>query len=75
MSRAFLRVVEVEPVVCWSWRLRDCADLPEHPVGGTCNRCSRDVAVPRDAGTREPVCLYCALDAGIIPEVEIAPEF
>lgn len=55
--------------VCPAWHLRD---RPPHPVGGQCRLCRRDVAMPPTRRV-SPICLYCALDTGVIPEQEREP--
>mgnify|MGYP007071576222 CR=1 FL=1 len=70
MTKPALRIVAPEPVVCWAWHLRDLLGLPESPRGGQCDTCRRDVAVPRWAGTRRPVCIYCAMDEGLIQPID-----
>ncbi len=53
---------------CWPWHLWWLVEGP-HPRGDRCRRCLRDVAVPQDA-TGRPICIYCALDLGLIPAEE-----
>lgn len=66
-----LRVAYSGYVVCWPWHLWFLAVNDGHPRGGDCRRCGRDVAVPRSA-KRDPICLYCALDVGLIDEADTA---
>lgn len=73
-----LRLVSVRTVVCAPWHLRgdlpSCAGDGKHPLGARCHKCAREVALPRSMAAETPICLYCALDEGIIPCEEIAPE-
>jgi hypothetical protein len=57
---------------CWPWHLRE--RTAEHPAGSQCARCHRDIAVPRPLQGYEAICVYCALDIGVLPLVEIEPE-
>ena len=53
------------------WRLRDNR---EPVVGRTCATCGEDVAMPAHLTAFQPVCLYCAMDSGLLPAIEIEPE-
>lgn len=66
--------VERRPVICWPWTLRGGEPDGLHPIGAECERCRCDVAQPRSLADREPFCLYCALDIGLLPLVEVPPE-
>lgn len=60
-----LRVIPPEPIVCWPWSTaRLVFDGPFR--GGACDRCARPVALSPSAGHRLPVCIYCAMDEGLI---------
>jgi hypothetical protein len=61
--------ISISPVVCQTWGLRGFIEGPV--TGGQCNRCSRDVAVPGSVGRRRPVCVYCALDIGLVPAIDV----
>lgn len=65
-----LSVVPKAVVVCAPWHLRGfgepCADDGNHPKGGQCTDCGRDIAVPHSAAG-EPICLYCGMERGIVP--------
>ncbi len=63
-------IATLAPVVCWPWHLWFLADGDCHPQGASCSRCGRDIAVPTTAAGRL-VCLYCALDSGLLPATEI----
>lgn len=71
MAAAALQIVRRERVACWPWRLRETEG--EYPIGATCADCGRDVALPRELNGRDAVCIYCALDSGLVPAVEIEP--
>jgi len=51
-----------------------CIGWPS-PFGGcyrsVCARCGRDIAVPRDLHGQMVWCLYCGLDAGLVPPVDV----
>lgn len=66
-----MRLVPKELAVCAAWHARGFENEPIR--GDDCRECSRAVAVPISAQRREPVCLYCALDLGIIAAVEREP--
>lgn len=70
-----LRLVAAPDVVGWPWHLRFCDRSlgAEHPVGARCRRCGQDIAVPRRADPRGAVCLYCAMDEGIVEAVDVEP--
>lgn len=65
-----VEVVSFAPVVCWTWALRFPGADGSHPIGANCLFCSRDVALPRRYAGREAACLYCAMDRGLIEEVD-----
>jgi hypothetical protein len=55
---------------CMPWRLRS----PEKAAHGrTCFACGRDIAAPPEAAGKRVACIYCGLDHGWIPAVEIPP--
>jgi hypothetical protein len=66
--------VKLSPVVCLLWRLRIVPDGEPHPIGANCIGCGRDLALRRHYAKREAICLYCAMDRGIIPLVELPPD-
>lgn len=71
-------LVPAERVTCAPWSLRgmsSCARDGQHPIGAECVDCGRSVAQPRSRPSAAPVCLYCALDCGMLPAVEIPPVF
>lgn len=55
-------------VVCWPWHLRALGS-DTNRNGATCTRCGRDVAAP--TGRVLPVCIYCGIDGGLIPAVDV----
>lgn len=75
--KAELTVVPAEPVVCWPWHVaRAVFDQPLK--GGQCEPCGRDVAVPANAGFKPPMCVYCAMDLGLVdledrPLIDMTP--
>lgn len=78
MSMVKLRIVSASPVVCAPWHLRGalsvCVTDGSHPIGANCRRCSRDIAQPRSLTKRVPICLYCAMDEGVVDCVEVCPD-
>ena len=58
------------PIVCWPWHLR-LEGPADYSAGMECTDCRRDVAAPKNA--RRPICLYCAMERGLVPLIEIAP--
>lgn len=60
------------PVVCWPWHLRDLdpAKTAAHPKGARCIHCARDVAMYGQ--DRRGVCIYCALDRGLTPAIDMS---
>lgn len=62
-----LRVVPVTPFCCcMPWHARSDEDH-----GGACWFCDRAIAVPEVARGKVVACIYCGLDKGFIPEMEI----
>lgn len=57
---------------CHAWRLRD--GRGNHPIGAQCSDCGQDVALDRGLTGFDPVCVYCALETGLLPMEEISPE-
>jgi hypothetical protein len=69
MSGQPLRLVHARQVACWPWGL---SWLDGKPVRfATCRTCKRDVAQPEAAARDVPICLYCALDSGLLPAIDI----
>lgn len=60
-----LRLVHSRQVPCWPWSLRFLSEQPA--VGEQCRECGRDVARPEAKAGEVPVCIYCALDSGLLP--------
>lgn len=65
-----LQLVHAREVACWPWAL---GWLTGEPVqGATCRTCGLDVAQPTAQARNVPVCIYCGMDSGLLPE-EDAP--
>lgn len=67
------RIVARTVAPCWPWaeRFNDPAD--QQPLARLCIRCKIDVALPRADEGHTPMCLYCAMDRGLIPAEIIEP--
>ena len=63
-----LQLVHSRRVACWPWPMRHMQ--PERPIGAVCRECERDVALPVTERECAPVCIYCALDTGLIEAVD-----
>lgn len=69
---AALAIVPPSPVAfCPAWHARGFEDLLVH--GARCCWCVRDVAAPDWAKGLTVGCIYCAMDRGDLPAVEIEP--
>jgi hypothetical protein len=65
-----LKTVPVVPFCCcMPWH---CRQEGEH--GAACWFCDRAVAAPEKAHGKIVSCIYCGLDRGFIPEIEVPPE-
>lgn len=64
-----LRLVHSRQVACWPWGLR--AMEPRRVLGAVCRGCRIDVALPIDQREDTPICIYCALDNGIVEAVDV----
>lgn len=64
-----LRLVHARQVACWPWGLAWLDAKSVHFA--TCRTCERDVAQPNDRCADVPVCLYCGLDSGLVPAIEL----
>jgi hypothetical protein len=65
-----LKSVPVAPFGCYMpWHLRD----EDNPHGAACWFCDRAIAIPEQAKGKVVACLYCGLDKGFLPLVEIEP--
>lgn len=71
MSASFLKVAASARTPCDPWDLRGVRE--EHPRGGVCADCGRDIAVFGEQIGYETVCVYCALADGTLPLEEIEP--
>jgi len=60
-----LTLVHSRQVACWPWSLGWIDREAVHYA--TCRTCQRDVAQPKEAAKLVPVCLYCALESGLLP--------
>ena len=67
-ARTGLSVVRSDPVVCPPWEVRHIARYPV--FGDVCAFCTRDVAAPTERRFALKVCIYCALDRGLIPAID-----
>jgi len=67
------RFVARPQVPCWPWHLRMSMESEGHPIGDQC-ACGKEVALPRQFAGAEAVCLYCALDSGLLPSTEEPPD-
>lgn len=67
-----LTIVAVEPLgFCMAWHSRLDVDGPT--VGSSCCWCEREIAVPLTHKDTHMACIYCGLDKGYLPAVEIEP--
>jgi hypothetical protein len=71
------RLVPADPVICAPWHLRGigepCADDGNHPMGSRCQQCGTDIAIPRSRAPEPGICLYCAMDQGLVALEEVPP--
>lgn len=64
-----LKSVPVTPFCCcMPWRLRE-----EGQHGAACWFCDREVAAPEQARGKVVACIYCGLERGFIPAIEVCP--
>lgn len=56
---------------CMPWRLRD-PDKQMH--GAWCFKCDMEIAAPEEARGKRVACIYCGMDEGWIPAIEIPPD-
>lgn len=60
------------PTACMPWHARNCHGGGRPDRGGECRWCKREIAIPDDTPPRSTtVCIYCAMDRGVIPAIEI----
>ncbi len=53
--------------ICWPWSLCHLETFDQHPRGGMCGACQRDIASPQ--AYRGPcICVACAADLNGLPE-------
>ena len=64
-----LTLVHVRQVACWPWGLGWLTNAAVQYA--TCRTCQRDVAQPKERAKEVPVCLYCALESGLLPEIDL----
>lgn len=71
---AVLALAPPQVRACWLWHLRfmDKQLGDRHPRGMECRTCNADVAGPAD-GRWVAVCIYCAMDQGIVPLEDVPP--
>lgn len=65
-----LTLVHSKQAPCWPWSLRHLGEEPA--TGATCRTCRRDVALPTARSGEVAICIYCALDSGLL-EAEETP--
>jgi hypothetical protein len=60
------------PVCCMPWHVRDafCAEPVE---GRVCRYCDKPIAAPISAKGKPVACIYCGMDRGFIPPIEVEP--
>ena len=64
-----LQLVHRREVACVPWML---ADFQREPVFfATCRQCERDVAQVESSRGDVPICIYCGLDSGLVPPVDV----
>ena len=69
---ADLKSLPVVPFGCYMpWHARGSEGEPVH--GAACWFCDRAVAATEGARGKIVACIYCGLDRGFIPEMEIEP--
>jgi hypothetical protein len=56
---------------CMPWHARHSEDEPVH--GAACWFCDRAVAAPASARGKIVACVYCGLDRGFVPAVDVEP--
>jgi hypothetical protein len=67
-----LRIVEPIPFCCgMPWHARYFEDF--ETISAACMYCDRAIAVPLEAKDKKVACIYCGLDKGFLPAVEIEP--
>lgn len=71
-----MQVVPVTPFCCcMPWHARSFAeatDADHGPVhGAACCFCDRAVAAPEIARGKTVACIYCGMDRGFIPAIEV----
>jgi hypothetical protein len=70
-GRRALAILPPEPAAyCAPWHLR----AGEEIHGARCCRCDREVAVPHDLKRLHVACIYCGMESGAIPEIEVEPQ-
>lgn len=68
-----LRILPPKPIgYCMPWHARHVE--PGASVhGGRCCFCDREIAVPAEWNGKNVGCIYCGLDNGDLPEIELKP--
>ena len=67
-----IRILDPMPLrCCMPWRLRNSAKGEIH--GARCCFCDREVAATKDEKGKTVACIYCGLERGFLPAVEIEP--
>lgn len=75
-ARPFLQTVPPEPAAyCPAWHARGLWSATGGVHGARCCWCNRDIAAPDELRGFTLACVYCGLDRGELPAVEIEPEW
>lgn len=64
-----LALVHARKVPRWPWELAWLDG--RNAQYATCRTCERDVAQPKANAREVPVCLYCAMDSGLVEPVDV----
>ncbi len=75
---AAVKILPPEPFCfCMPWHGRHWETAtegdPEPKHGARCCYCDREIAAPESARGKHVACIYCGLDLGKLPAVEIEP--
>lgn len=73
-----LRIADPVPVAfCMPWHTRGTPFVTHGDEttfhGATCCFCERSIAAPESAKGKLVSCIYCGMDRGLLPAVEIEP--
>lgn len=68
-----IRLVHSVPHGCYMpWHLRGAPG--SGPYAAACCFCKRDIGVPKEVQGKRVACIYCGLDHGLIPAVDVPYE-